>query len=85
MLHARGQLGGEGDKLSGGLHGVGVSAVNALGDRLELELRRGGKVDDPKSPGDVAVAHAQADCDPAIAGVAISRVRVMSRSVALSL
>ncbi|MBA2755205.1 MAG: DNA topoisomerase (ATP-hydrolyzing) subunit B [Chloroflexia bacterium] len=66
VLHAGGKFGGGGYKVSGGLHGVGASVVNALSEWCQVEVRRSGKVyrQDYKRGKPVAAVKAVGTCGP---------------------
>lgn len=69
-LHAGGKFGGGGYKVSGGLHGVGVSAVNALSTWMETTVRRNGKVYRQRFERGVPTTEVEeiGTCDPAETG-----------------
>ncbi len=73
MLHAGGKFGGSGYKVSGGLHGVGLSVVNALSVELIAEVRRGGKIYRQTCSRGVKTSEVEVvgDCDPAEHGTSI--------------
>jgi len=70
ILHAGGKFGGGGYKVSGGLHGVGVSAVNALSEWCEVEVRREGQVyfQRYERGGPIEAVKAIGICDPKLNG-----------------
>lgn len=70
VLHAGGKFGGEGYKVSGGLHGVGASVVNALSEWMEVEVTRDGKVYRQRYARGIPVTGVEviAECDPDLQG-----------------
>ena len=74
ILHAGGKFGGGGYKVSGGLHGVGASVVNALSEWLEVEIRHEGKLYKQRYERGKAVTKLLVigECDPALSGSKIT-------------
>ena len=74
ILHAGGKFGGGGYKVSGGLHGVGASVVNALSEWLEVEIRHEGKVYKQRYERGKVVSKLSVigECDPSLTGSKIT-------------
>ncbi|MDD3138189.1 MAG: DNA topoisomerase (ATP-hydrolyzing) subunit B [Lachnospiraceae bacterium] len=74
VLHAGGKFGGGGYKVSGGLHGVGASVVNALSNYLEVEIRSEGKVYKQRYERGKVVEklHTIAECEQGLTGTKVT-------------